>query len=92
MFHDALTTVPVSVVPLNGNNGLSDHPDGNDFNDSIDNLDDEIKPQKIKDNYLLGKFVLDPMATDFIGNPNTIQYIQFIQQQITNLFTNFSHS
>lgn len=68
MFHDALTTVPVSVVPLNGENGLSDQlTNGNDFNDSIDDLDDEIKPQKMKDNYLLGKFVLDPMATDFIG-------------------------
>jgi predicted HTH domain antitoxin len=67
MFHDALTTVPVSVVPLNGENGLSDQlTNGNDFNDSIDDLDDEIKPQKMKDNYLLGKFVLDPMATDFI--------------------------
>lgn len=68
MFHEALTTVPVSVVPLNGENGLSDQlSNGNDFNDSIDDLDDELKPQKMKDNYLLGKFVLDPMATDFIG-------------------------
>lgn len=78
MFHDALTTVPVSVVPLNGENGSPDRSDGNDFNDSIDDLDDEIKPQKMKDNYLLGKFVLDPMATDFIGkHPKSHPYNSF---------------
>lgn len=65
MFHDALTAVPVSVVPLPGEYGSSDAAD---FNDNIDDdFNDEIRPQKMKDNYLLGKFVLDPVATDFIG-------------------------
>lgn len=67
MFHDALTMVPVSVVPLNGDQNTPD-ADSEGFNNNFDSdFDDDIRPQQIRDNYLLGKFVLDPAATDFIG-------------------------
>lgn len=64
MFHDALTAVPVSVVPLNGELNASEDID--DFSDTND-FNEKEHSAKMRENYLLGKFVLDPSATDFIG-------------------------
>lgn len=54
MFHEALREVPISVIPLQKN--------------SMDEVTDaeQIK-STIKENVLLGHFILDPFSTDFIG-------------------------
>lgn len=61
MFHNALTTVPITVVPLgdSGNQTVA-------LERNI-NADDQDEKFKVKQSHLLGKFVLDPVSTDFIG-------------------------
>lgn len=61
MFHNALTAVPITVVPLGDNSNQTVA-----LEQSL-NADDREKNLKVKESYLLGKFVLDPVATDFIG-------------------------
>lgn len=62
MFHDALTTIPVSIITLSNSSATDEY-------DDLDNDSDEMqaKPLKVKESFLMGKFVLDPAATDFIG-------------------------
>lgn len=64
MFHNALTIIhyPFSIVPLS-NSSTSEY---DEFESDSDEL--QAKPLKVKDSFLMGKFVLDPAATDFIGN------------------------
>lgn len=63
MFHNALTTVPISIVPLSNSSTSTEYDD--DLDDSSDEL--QAKPLTVKESFLMGKFVLDPLATDFIG-------------------------
>lgn len=58
MFHNALTTVPITVVPLS---------DGHNHTIALERNVNADENDKAKSSYLLGKFVLDPVATDFIG-------------------------
>lgn len=68
MFHNALTTVPVSVASGDNATGADPFADEGDEVDEESNFDDsQAKPLKIKESFLMGKFVLDPVATDFIG-------------------------
>lgn len=81
MFHNALTTLPVSVVPLYDENTTM-NPDDNDNNDESDADDisvSEAKPLQIKKTFLMGKFVLDPIATDFIGKRIHLEIFHFIE-------------
>lgn len=86
MFHNALTTVPINIVPLSNSS----------TSDEYDDLDDEseesrAKPLKVKESFLMGKFVLDPVATDFIGKLGRSESSRTIQ--FDNLFhINFSYS
>lgn len=60
MFHSALTEVPMTVVPLKNNASAASNmePFASEYNDNV-------KPSR--SNYLMGDFILDPLATDFIG-------------------------
>lgn len=60
MFHSALTEVPMTVVPLKNNASTASNMEqfASEFNDNV-------KPSR--SNYLMGDFILDPLATDFIG-------------------------
>lgn len=60
MFHEALIEVPMTVVPLRNTTVAPLEIDGiaSEFNN-------DVKP--VKSNYLMGKFILDPVSTDFIG-------------------------
>lgn len=62
MFHNALTTVPISIIPLSNSSSSDEY-------DDLDNVSEEsqARPLKVKESFLMGKFVLDPVATDFIG-------------------------
>lgn len=64
MFHNALTTVPISIVPLSNSSTSDEYDDDELENDSEET---QAKPLKVKESFLMGKFVLDPVATDFIG-------------------------
>lgn len=61
MFHEALTEVPMTVVPLKNNATASSM----DMEQIIADFPDNTKPAR--SNYLMGNFILDPLATDFIG-------------------------
>lgn len=65
MFHDALTEVPMTVVPLKNNATASSNVD---MEQIIADFLDNTKPAR--SNYLMGDFILDPLATDFIGMVN----------------------
>ena len=59
LFHEALIQTPLTVIPLNNN-------ESDDLDDSNEYL--EGKGEKlVKETYLLGRFVVDPIATDFTG-------------------------
>lgn len=64
MFHNALTTVPISIVPLSNSSTSDEYGDDELENESGES---QAKPLKVKESFLMGKFVLDPAATDFIG-------------------------
>lgn len=61
MFHEALTEVPMTVVPLKNNATASSM----DMEQIIADFPDNAKPAR--SNYLMGDFILDPLATDFVG-------------------------
>lgn len=65
MFHNALTTVPISIVPLSNSSTSDEYADDDELANDSDEL--QAKPLKVKESFLMGKFVLDPVATDFIG-------------------------
>lgn len=69
MFHSALTEVPMTVVPLKSNGTAP-----STMEQIISDVPDHVKPAR--SNYLMGNFILDPLATDFIGNFNSF-YIHF---------------
>lgn len=58
MFHNALTEVPMTVVPLKNNATASSTMEPSD-------IPEQTKPAR--SNYLMGDFILDPLATDFVG-------------------------
>lgn len=58
MFHEALVEVPMTLVPLRNTTAA---PIESDQFDSVN----DVKP--VRSNYLMGKFILDPISTDFIG-------------------------
>lgn len=60
MFHSALTEVPMTVVPLKNNASTASNTE-----QIISEFTDNVKPSR--SNYLMGDFILDPLATDFIG-------------------------
>lgn len=60
MFHNALTEVPMTVVPLKNNATTSSNMER-----IMADFPDNAKPSR--SNYLMGDFILDPLATDFIG-------------------------
>lgn len=62
MFHNALTEVPMTVIPLKN---ITTTIQSSDSDQLVSEQNDDIKP--IKSNYLMGKFLLDPISTDFIG-------------------------
>ncbi|XP_031626667.1 uncharacterized protein LOC116342958 isoform X2 [Contarinia nasturtii] len=64
MFHDALTEVPMTVVPLKNNATASSNMD---MEQIIADFPDNTKPAR--SNYLMGHFILDPLSTDFIVIP-----------------------
>lgn len=61
MFHNALREVPMTNVPLKNN--VTTPPD---MERIMAEFSDNVKPAK--SNYLMGDFILDPLATDFIGS------------------------
>lgn len=65
MFHSALTEVPMTVVPLKNNASTASNMEQftSEFNENA-------KPSR--SNYLMGDFILDPLATDFIGKNSNI--------------------
>lgn len=60
MFHSALTEVPMTVVPLKNNASTAPN-----MEQIVSEYNDNVKPSR--SNYLMGDFILDPLATDFIG-------------------------
>lgn len=64
MFHSALTEVPMTVVPLKNNASAASNIDPN-----LSEFTDNVKSSR--SNYLMGDFILDPLATDFIGTNQT---------------------
>lgn len=63
MFHNALTEVPMTVILLkNSTTTTSSTADADPY---ASDSNDDIK--QYKSNYLMGKFLLDPISTDFIG-------------------------
>lgn len=64
MFHNALTTVPITVVSFDNATNV-EHNDDDEIETNLDDF--QAKPLKVKESFLMGKFVLDPIATDFIG-------------------------
>lgn len=60
MFHSALREVPMTSVPLKNNATTSSN-----MEQILSDFPDNTKPAK--SNYLMGNFILDPLATDFIG-------------------------
>lgn len=65
MFHGALTEVPMTVIPLR-NSTTTTTTSTVDADPLASDASDDIK--QYKSNYLMGKFLLDPISTDFIGN------------------------
>lgn len=64
MFHNALTEVPMTVVPLKNNATAS-----STMERIVADYPENAKPSR--SNYLLGNFILDPLATEFIGKKET---------------------
>lgn len=60
MFHSALKEVPMTDVPLKNNATATSN-----MEQIMSDFSDNVKPAK--SNYLMGDFILDPLATDFIG-------------------------
>lgn len=82
MFHEALREIPVSVIPLqhhrSGTDEAMDNGSGDEMMDVEENGHGAVgltSPVKTSDNFMFGQFILDPVATDFIGGKLYI-YIQ----------------
>lgn len=65
MFHEALDEVPMTLVPLRNKTAA---PIEADLFDSVN----DVKP--VRSNYVMGKFILDPISTDFIGKINSSDF------------------
>lgn len=76
MFHDALRIeVPLTVIPLNNGDDGGDEANEDDDDEEMMKVEENgaVKPSSTttgappKSSARLGKFVLDPLGTDFIG-------------------------
>lgn len=81
MFHNALTEVPMTVIPLKN---ITTTIQSSDSDQLVSEQNDDIK--SIKSNYLMGKFLLDPISTDFIGIFYNILVVFVIYCELNNYF------
>lgn len=77
MFHNALTEVPMTVVPLKNNATASSN-----MEQIISDMPENTKPAR--SNYLMGNFILDPLATDFVGKIEWSLFVSFFLFSLYN--------
>lgn len=64
LFHDALMP---ATLPVSSSTTINPNQNDTDF-DYENDIEKETAEPRVKETFLLGKFMLDPVSTDFIGN------------------------
>lgn len=67
MFHEALREVPLTVIPLHRQPSDESSGEQSDGGELSELAESSMQTSGGRENMLLGKFILDTVATDFIG-------------------------
>lgn len=67
IFHNALRHSTVDAAAQSNASTVDNDNDEDDTENDDELLRTNAKPQQMKETFSMGRFVLDPVATDFIG-------------------------